>query len=130
MRIEMSSSLSIGLNASVAQSAESAQSLLKGCSTLAKSVKGLLGASPSAHGLDTPTLHRFMSKVLAAQRLVLSEAPSSSNDQRLQALDALESRGLQPLNEGALKLRVTGKALGGMSDRATGGGVCFQSRHT
>lgn len=79
------------------------------CSGLFASNKGLLEAVPS--------LSKIMSKVFAEQRLVLSNTACSSNDQHLIALDVLESREFEPAGSAALKVPLTGLALGGMPPR-------------
>lgn len=62
----------------------------------------------------SPHVHQIMLMAFSEQRAALSEMPSSSSDQRLEALDVIQHRGFRPQGQDALYPCLTGAALGGM----------------
>jgi hypothetical protein len=107
-------------------------------------VHGLAGPSRasllSIHGNLNAGLsdqvQRVMHQAFAAQRNQALNQSGSSNNARLVALNKLEQRGFQPA-EGGLKIRITGKGLGGAGDddvegssrgeSSRGGGVSLEN---
>jgi hypothetical protein len=63
---------------------------------------------------DVPNIQRLMSRAFAAQRSILSQEPSSSNDSRLLALNALEARGFQASSTATLSIPLSAKGMGGV----------------
>lgn len=69
---------------------------------------------PNQLDLDVQKVLRFS---VAMQRAELLQGAGPSHHLHLEALDALEKRGFQPSPQAVLKVRVTGKALGGAPKR-------------
>lgn len=90
----------------------SLQASVRGVSSAESSV--LKAVPQSSTGVPLLDVHQLMRGVFAKQRAHLARLPSSSNTQRLEALDALESRQFQPAFGAQLKVRLTGKGLGGV----------------
>lgn len=75
------------------------------------------GIPGAAHNVDGYDVNRMLAQFAAKQKADLLQEAGSSRCLHLEALGVLEQRGFQPIQEGALKIRLTAKALGGGKSR-------------
>lgn len=89
-------------------------SLSNSCRLIQKQ-QDIYSKSPAAHfSLENLDIQAIISKAFLEQKKEVLQAPSSSNDPRMAALNALAARNFKTAPHSTLQIPLTGKGLGGM----------------